>query len=95
MLVAGDLQMGGTGTVTHIDGDRVYAFGHPFYNLGPTQFPMKKAYIYSVFPSLQQSWKIAASLDAVGWSLVLCDKPTEALSSLENAVKTQPDSPRK
>ena len=29
MLVNGDLQMGGTGTVTHIDDDRVYAFGHP------------------------------------------------------------------
>jgi len=55
-----------TGTVTHIDGDRVYAFGHPFYNLGPTQFPMKKAYVYSVFPSLYQSWKIASAVDPVG-----------------------------
>ena len=27
---------GATGTVTHVDGDRVYAFGHPIYNLGPT-----------------------------------------------------------
>jgi SpoIVB peptidase S55 len=65
-LIEGDLDLSVTGTVTHIDGDRVYAFGHPFYNLGPTQFPMKKAYIYSVFPSLQQSWKIASSLDVVG-----------------------------
>ena len=51
-LIEGDLDLSVTGTVTHIDGDRVYAFGHPFYNLGPTQFPMKKAYVYSVFPSL-------------------------------------------
>src|SRR5438105_10187850 len=29
MLVGGDLQLGGTGTVTHIDGDRAYPFGHP------------------------------------------------------------------
>ena len=35
-LVDGDLELGATGTVTHIDGDRVYAFGHPIYNLGPT-----------------------------------------------------------
>ena len=27
---------------------------------------MKKAYVYSVFPSLQQSWKIAAALDVGG-----------------------------
>src|SRR5580765_1337522 len=39
MLVSGDLSLGATGTVTHIDGDRVYAFGHPMYNLGPTEFP--------------------------------------------------------
>jgi hypothetical protein len=65
-LIEGDLDLSVTGTVTHIDGDRLYAFGHPFYNLGPTQFPMKKAYIYSVFPSLQQSWKIATALDVVG-----------------------------
>lgn len=58
-LMEGDLDLSATGTVTHIEGDRVYAFGHPFYNLGPTQFPMKKAYVYSVFPSLYQSWKIS------------------------------------
>ncbi len=39
MLVGGDLQLGATGTVTHVDDDRVYAFGHPLYNLGPTAFP--------------------------------------------------------
>ncbi len=65
-LIEGDLDLSATGTVTHIDQGRVYAFGHPLYNLGPTQFPMKKAYVYSVYPSLQASWKIAAALDAVG-----------------------------
>jgi hypothetical protein len=65
-LVEGDLDLSVTGTITHIDKDRVYAFGHPFYNLGPTQFPMKKAYVYSVFPSLYQSWKISSAADPVG-----------------------------
>jgi len=51
-LIEGDMDLSATGTVTHIDNGRVYAFGHPFYNLGPTQFPMRKAYVYSVFPSL-------------------------------------------
>ena len=37
--IGGDLEMGATGTVTHIDGDRVYAFGHPFFNLGPAAVP--------------------------------------------------------
>lgn len=66
-LVEGDLDLSATGTITHIDQDRVYAFGHPFYNLGPTQFPMRKAYVYSVFPSLYQSWKISVPAeDPVG-----------------------------
>jgi hypothetical protein len=65
-LVEGDLDLSATGTITHIDQGRVYAFGHPFYNLGPTQFPMKKAYVYSVFPSLYQSWKISSPGDPVG-----------------------------
>src|SRR5262245_52400920 len=66
-LVEGDLDLSVTGTITQIDGDKVYAFGHPFYNLGPTQFPMRKAYVYSVFPSLYQSWKISVpDGDSVG-----------------------------
>jgi hypothetical protein len=65
-LVEGDLDLSATGTVTWVDKDRVYAFGHPFYNLGPTQFPMKKAYVYSVFPSLYQSWKISSAGELVG-----------------------------
>jgi hypothetical protein len=65
-LVEGDLDLSVTGTITAIDRDRVYAFGHPFFNLGPTQFPMKKAYVYSVFPSLYQSWKISVPGEGVG-----------------------------
>jgi hypothetical protein len=65
-LVEGDIDLSVTGTVTTIDQGRVYAFGHPFYNLGPTRFPLKRAWVYSVFPSIQVSWKIAAALDAVG-----------------------------
>ena len=65
-LIEGDLDLSATGTITHIEQDRVYAFGHPFYNLGPIRFPMKRAYVYSVFPSIQTSWKITAALDAIG-----------------------------
>ena len=66
MLVNGDLQLGGTGTVTHIDEDRVYAFGHPLYNLGPTQFPMTRAYVYTVLPSLLSSFKLSATGEVIG-----------------------------
>lgn len=66
MLVNGDLQLGATGTVTHIDNDRVYAFGHPFYNLGPTEFPMTRAYVYTVLPSLSSSFKLSSTGEVIG-----------------------------
>ena len=66
MLVSGDLQLGGTGTVTHIDGDRVYAFGHPMYNLGPTEYPMTRAYVYTVLPSLFSSMKLSSTGEIIG-----------------------------
>ena len=66
MLVGGDLQLGATGTVTHIDGDHVYAFGHPMYNLGPTEFPMTRAYTYVVLPSLFSSMKLSSVGEVIG-----------------------------
>jgi hypothetical protein len=66
MLVGGDLTLGATGTVTHIDGDRVYAFGHPMYNLGPTEFPMTRAYVYTVLPSLFSSMKLSSTGEIIG-----------------------------
>ncbi len=63
-LLSGDFSLGATGTVTEVDGDRVYAFGHPLYNLGPTAFPMTRADVIAVLPSLVTSSKLA-SLGAV------------------------------
>jgi hypothetical protein len=65
-LMSGDLELGATGTVTTIDGDRIYAFGHPFYGLGPTQFPLTRAYVHAILPSLQSSQKIASTGDVIG-----------------------------
>lgn len=65
-LMSGDMELGATGTVTEVDGDRVYAFGHPFYGLGPTQFPMTRAYVHAVLPSLASSLKIASTGEVIG-----------------------------
>ncbi|MBF8300079.1 MAG: hypothetical protein HW394_449 [Acidobacteria bacterium] len=65
-LMSGDLELGATGTVTAIDGDRVYAFGHPFYGLGPTRFPMTRAHVLTVLPSLANSMKIASTGEVIG-----------------------------
>jgi hypothetical protein len=58
--------MGATGTVTYVDGTRVYAFGHPFLNLGPASVAMTQARVYTVLPSLETSIKIASLGPVIG-----------------------------
>ena len=65
-LVSGDLSLGGTGTVTAVENGRVYAFGHPFYNLGPTSFPMTRAWIHTLLPSLMSSSKLGSLGEVIG-----------------------------
>jgi SpoIVB peptidase S55 len=65
-LLGGDGEMGATGTITHIDGNRIYAFGHPFFNFGPTAFPMTRATVYTSLPSLMSSFKIATMGEVIG-----------------------------
>jgi hypothetical protein len=79
-LMNGDLEVGATGTVTEVDGDRVYAFGHPFYQLGPTQFPMTRAHVFTVLPSLAASQKIASTGEVVG--IVQQDRATTIAGTL-------------
>jgi hypothetical protein len=79
-LMNGDFEVGATGTVTEVDGNRVYAFGHPFYQLGPTQFPMTRAHVFTVLPSLAASQKIASTGEVIG--IVSQDRATTIAGTL-------------
>jgi hypothetical protein len=65
-LVRGDLDASAGGIVTHIEGDRLYAFGHQLFSLGFTELPIHKARTIAVFPSLQNSFTILETGDPVG-----------------------------
>jgi hypothetical protein len=65
-LISGDLNMTATGTVTHVDGNKVLAFGHPMYNLGAVEYAMTKAEVITMLPSYQTSFKIATPGIQVG-----------------------------
>src|SRR6185436_3403402 len=65
-LVSGDLDISANGTVTYVDGDKVYAFGHPFLSAGPLDLPMSNAYIISSLAKLDSSSKVAVPVDVVG-----------------------------
>jgi len=66
VLLNGDFNVAATGTVTFIDGNRVYAFGHPFLDMGEVSFPMAKSDIIAVMPSLASSFKFANAGAIVG-----------------------------
>ena len=59
-LIRGDFEYSASGTVTYVSGNKVYLFGHPFFNLGTVEFPLHKADVITVVPSFQSSFKMAA-----------------------------------
>jgi hypothetical protein len=65
-LVSGDFSIAATGTVTLVDGRRVFAFGHPLVGLGPVSLPMTRAYVHTVLPSLLDSFKITSPGPVIG-----------------------------
>jgi hypothetical protein len=65
-LVSGDLNVGADGTLTHIDGKRVYAFGHRFLAAGATEMPFARAEVLTLLPNLQTSFKISAARELMG-----------------------------
>ncbi|HEV2720608.1 MAG TPA: SpoIVB peptidase S55 domain-containing protein [Thermoanaerobaculia bacterium] len=66
VLLNGDFNVAATGTVTVVDGDQIYAFGHPFLDMGEVSFPMAKSEIITVMPSLASSFKFANTGAIVG-----------------------------
>jgi hypothetical protein len=65
-LVRGDYSIDAAGTVTYRDGQRIYAFGHPFLSSGATSWPMSESSVVTVVPNLNNSFKLAAGERLVG-----------------------------
>ena len=65
-MVIGDFDMSSIGTVTHVDGKRVYGFGHPFMSLGSCDFPLMTGYVHLIFPRQTVSFKMGSPLKTVG-----------------------------
>ncbi|HVS40486.1 MAG TPA: SpoIVB peptidase S55 domain-containing protein, partial [Gemmataceae bacterium] len=65
-MITGDFDLSGIGTVTCIDGDRVYGWGHPFMGLGACEFPLMTGYIHTIYPRQTVSFKMGSPLKTVG-----------------------------
>lgn len=65
-LVTGDFDLSGLGTVTHVDGDRVWGWGHPFFSQGQCQYVLRSGWVHLVNPRLDISAKFGSPLEELG-----------------------------
>ena len=66
VLLNGDFNVAASGTVTFLDGDHVYAFGHPFLDMGEINFPMATSEVVTVMASVASSFKFSNTGPIVG-----------------------------
>jgi hypothetical protein len=65
-LIRGIFGATAAGKVTYRDGNRIYAFGHPFLQNGPTQLPMTKTRIITILPNLMNSNELSVPTELIG-----------------------------
>lgn len=65
-LIRGDVNATGVGTVTHVEGNRLVAFGHPMMNAGQPALPTATVRVLHVLASERRSFKIAEPIAPLG-----------------------------
>lgn len=66
VMVDGDVSLAAGGTVTEVRDDRLWAFGHPSLGAGAATFPLSRAGVVAVLPSLMTSFKFFSVGDPIG-----------------------------
>ncbi len=61
-LMEGDINLASIGTVTYVDGEDFYIYGHPMDSEGPINLPVARAEIYDVMSSSRLSFKLGSAL---------------------------------
>jgi SpoIVB peptidase S55 len=87
-LVRGDYSIAASGTVTFRNGERIYAFGHPFLGLGGADMPMTESSVITVIPNQFNSFKLAVPGNMVG--TISQDRATGIFGQLGHAAKMIP-----
>ena len=65
-LLSGDMTISADGTVTHVAGNKVFAFGHRFLDSGETDLPFARADVVALLPALNTSFKLSAARETIG-----------------------------
>ncbi len=73
-LLSGDWGISADGTVTYVDGQKVYAFGHRFLDGGPIEYPFARSEVVALLPMLNTSFKLCVPREWIG--AILSDRAT-------------------
>jgi hypothetical protein len=87
-LLSGDYAIGAEGTVTHVDGGHIYAFGHRFMSAGDTEMPFARAEVLTLLPNLEASFKISSPQEWMG--TITQDRSTSIYGELGRKAATIP-----
>ncbi len=79
-LMTGDMSVGADGTLTCIDGNKVYAFGHRFLAIGPTELPFTRSEVITLLANVNTSFKISAAKELMG--VITQDRNTAVAGAL-------------
>ena len=87
-LITGDMNMTADGTVTYVDGKRIYAFGHRFLDIGSIEFPFARSEVIASIPTLNSSFKLSVPREWIG--TILSDRNAAVAGELGRPSHTVP-----
>jgi len=66
LLLTGDGKITVSGTITYIDGNKIYGFGHPMFMFGKVDMPISSGYVYTFMPSSYISFRMSSPGKPIG-----------------------------
>ena len=85
-LLLGELTLGSVGTVSYVDGNRVYGFGHPMNSSGPVELPIIEAKVLGEISNLFAPFKFATLNPTVRGTLT-----EDRLPAVRGVLDQEPD----
>ncbi len=87
-LVSGDFAVSADGTVTYVRGKQLWAFGHPFMDVGSTEMPFARSEVLAVVPDVNSSFKVSTAKEWVG--TIASDRSTAIAGEIGRRAHTVP-----
>jgi hypothetical protein len=87
-LMTGDMSVGADGTLTCVDGNKAYAFGHRFLAVGPTSLPFTRSDVIALLANVNTSFKISSARELMG--VISNDRNTAIAGTLGQRAEMVP-----